>query len=183
MQKLLTDRIISPDNIIIPEWHIFCHTPTTVGIYTEGKLYFSNNCHPWMWGKVKSGFDFRVLPTGELVYWGSDYPWSTLKKIKALFDKGQYTLLARTVKFNLNSVLVNEKDGIARYTFDELDQYHPEVRDNLYERERHLMSPRLKRFMLPKEQVSAEYKESCNYWKNKIGNLDVAEWHLLKYQE
>lgn len=37
-----------------------------------------------MWGKVESGFDFRVLPTGELVYWGSDYLWSTLKKMVLL---------------------------------------------------------------------------------------------------
>lgn len=27
------------------------------------------------------------------------------------------------------------------------------------------------------------YELSCEYWANKIGNMDVAEWHLLIYEE
>jgi hypothetical protein len=34
-----------------------------------------------------------------------------------------------------------------------------------------------------KKQEKTAYELSCEYWENKIGNMDVAEWHLLIYEE
>jgi hypothetical protein len=34
-----------------------------------------------------------------------------------------------------------------------------------------------------RKEDKTPYELSCEYWENKIGNMDVAEWHLLIYEE
>ena len=187
MRKIKTDKLITPDHVEIPEWDISYNVriKTIVGIYQNGKLWIKEGgIHPQMWGKCGSSFDFRLLPTGELVYWGQDFPWKYFKNIKYLLDNNQFIRIGRITNIpEFTSVLVNEPDGIAQYTIDELQNVKSNIVDNSHLRLLHITNPRTKKLLIPKEQVSAEYKESCKFWEDKIGDLDVAEWHLLKYQE
>lgn len=46
-------------------------------------------------------------------------------------------------------------------------------------------SPYLSRLRKRKEEPTekSQYQLSCEYWDRKIGAMDVAEWHLLMYEE
>lgn len=86
--------------------------------------------------------------------------------------------------------LSNEEDhlNIVRCSLYELYENEDiDIQSNIYERQYHILTPmqkeQMKRSGRFKRKFDKYYDESDKTWKDKIGDMDVAEYHLLIYGE
>lgn len=103
-----------------------------------------------------------------------------ISKFPSLLD--YYIIFKEQTENSINVIRCKFSD------FDDLRKQNIEILNTIDNRGWHIMNPIQKtslaknnRFI--KEKLSNYYIESCNMWYNNIGNLDIAYWHLLRYEE
>lgn len=83
--------------------------------------------------------------------------------------------------------IVNDVNSIIRCSYDEFIKGDFELYD--CSKLRFFVpsndSPYLRRVKIKREEPKekSQYQLSCEYWDQRIGGMDVAEWHLLMYEE
>jgi hypothetical protein len=77
--------------------------------------------------------------------------------------------------------------NIIKCSLDEFYDSDFDVMDNVYERQYHILNPKQKEMMKKsgrfKRHSERYYQEGDKVWKDKIGDIDIAKYHLLIYGE
>lgn len=189
--------LINPDQLICPNLHLNLKSidnDCIAGTLSDIELYFGK-WHPDIYNEfhLQYGLDFRIWFNSKIICFWLDKPnlFKYLKIIKHRLLHGQYFCVHCDTFGELDIsdfiVVYQLKNEIIYKTVQELIE-NPEVEysDNTVCKLRHLLTPTLKNIT---EDVNIKwikhlyYVESCKYWTNKISTLDVAEWHLLMYEE
>lgn len=190
---------IDPDHIYIEEENIKINISFEKQItitYLNDTVYIGNIIlHPGIHNELKNsdGLDIRIFPDYKFVtIWPqqSKIYFKSLLDIKNKLKIGDYILLDDSEIDNLDIsdfYLVFDDDIIYKYKISELgniDLEYFELKYDHRERTFHILTPvekiKSEDFKMDKH---FQYIQSNNYWRNKIGNLDVAEYHLLMYEE
>ena len=84
-------------------------------------------------------------------------------------------------------VEISNEQYICKCTYDDLKEMAKDpdykLTDTSSLRPFHLLPPQIKLNFVTHEEKKTLYDMSCEYWTKRIGNMDVAEWHLLMYEE
>ena len=204
------DHIVSPDCCVIPEWglHLSCmdNRNMTIALCND-KLFCSHyEKHIFMeYYKQRKPDDIilevRAWDEKKIIsLWTPSirgYIKDCLMEIKDRLAVGDYVELYGfpnpptdlsdyhiifTIQRALQLFIVN-------CVFDELnkiDEYA--ILDNSIERQWHILLP-IEKYMHKKNNWAAQraqyeyYYESIEMWKNKAGDMDIAKYHLLMYEE
>lgn len=77
--------------------------------------------------------------------------------------------------------------NIVKCRLDEFYDSNLNIMDNIYERQYHILNPKQKEAMKRsgrfKRHFERYHQEGDKAWKDKIGDMDVAKYHLLIYGE
>lgn len=199
------DNIVTPECCHIPEWDISlsCQDKNTVSIafYNDVAYCIFNGIHD-----VKHRENSTLEDYLELRLW-------TDKKILAIWITGKENMkdiLKRIQKKLLDadyivnegyepiSIDLSEYDVVFLENADDnlniikcsLEEFYDSdfnVMDNIYERQYHILHPeqkeRMKRSGRFKRHFERYYQEGDKAWKDKIGDMDIAKYHLLIYGE
>lgn len=122
-------------------------------------------------------------------------------KMQNLLKNKSYVVNTHRTRNKINSILYSINIDISKYNFLFLIEDKGDTKimlcdyDFIQKQAQNttiiLSSTNFHRFFIKLKKTKKEikkikysvYKEDCEYWKNKIGNMDVAEYHLLKYEE
>jgi hypothetical protein len=181
------EMLIAPDRLYIPQLDIECRFDSpdaNVFVLHSGKLYEGGRIgsHPFIYNKNDlwgAGVDGRMWTRRKIVaFWhrdGDDDPLEAMEKVNAQHNIEDYTIIFLGI--------VDGQEKIVVCPFQDLEEAKrkatPMDTDNL----RWMWSANNKRRGPAKKKDNTAYAESCRYWKKRIGNMDVAEWHLLMYEE
>lgn len=195
----------TPDRLVIPEWGYSIQFYSCEGVvftYIENALYVGMTpvVHPIMYSKYKfkeHGFDGRIwIQQKVLTFW---FDCSKTKKefCNDIMTVRQKFLDRVFVSFSEKEPFLLDID-ISDYTFifiGVIDGKNMIIRcdyDSFFSEDFELFNTYTLRFFRPfrrvkKEELKpgdkTEYQRYCEWWVNKIGSMDVAEWHLLMYEE
>jgi len=205
------EQYASPDEIRIKDLHIwvtFREINTITFTLINNTLYLGDSAsvHPILYAKNNlrgNGFDGRLWCDKKyFTFWFND--WDNTKeafinicKINTYIKKKSFIPFTR---HNLKKNIVDEINSlnidITEYMFFFLVKDKNDIKvmmcDYDYIKKQAYnttisVSPTIRRFFVrPPKSKKISYKayiEDCNYWKNKIGNMDVALYHLLAYEE
>lgn len=188
-------NVVDPDTIDIPEWniHLFFRNEQNLTVSViDGKVYvYKNGEHRRIRWKVKSknGIDARIWLKQKLISTWTEggNVWKAIWKIKEALKSGDFIKWDDEQSIDISDFQFIIK-GPKKFTFDEIKQFienehYPDLLDNCYYRPFHIILPSDKKLYLNKEYIINIYKENEKFWTDKIGSLDVAEWHLLMYEE
>lgn len=199
MRKCSKTNVVSPDIIDIPEFGLkLHHTDKDVVTITFGKECFvaaDMTKHPSVRCRTRdySGLDLRLWTKSKVcAFWYIDEnPFPYICKLKDILINKTYRAYGSMPipKINLEEwrFIFQTIDDCIEATFDDIKQFctnPPALYNNRSFGRLHTMRPREK-VMNPiwRNFISFEYQQDLEYWRNKIGNMDVAEYHLLMYEE
>ena len=192
--------VATPDKIIVPEWNIKLRmgmgTYTIALTYLDFKLYVSSRNHPMLYKDLhinELGFDVRIWPKDHYVtFWCDETNKATvtawLKDIQQKIEKRDYsagpfflgkknlditgsTLIFMGIIDNETYVIKCDWDSFLSEDFELADTFSRRMFLPLIERNSRLLNRK------------AEYDETARFWEHKIGKMDIAQWHLLMYEE
>ena len=108
-----------------------------------------------------------------------DYIGENYKPIK--IDLSEYDVIF-TVKDNDNKIKIVKCSLQEFYNYPDFN-----ILDNLYQRQYHIFSPvdkmKIKNTFRFKKKKKRYFDEANKKWKDKIGDMDVAQYHMLIYGE
>ena len=191
----------TPDEVFVPEWDYvdkFYNSDYIAFIYLDGTLYMSNGptAHPMMYGKYKfrnHGLDGRIwVPQRWFTFW-FDSSWTKDRLLDDIRKTRRLLLESNYTPFKAVDVSIPPID-ISGYTFIFMgiidgEQYIIECDyDTFFSEDFELMDTAKLRMFRPFRKydlraTDTPYRKSCKWWSKKIGGMDVAEWHLLMYEE
>lgn len=178
--------LITPDRLYIPELDIACRfdePDADVFVFHSGKFYNGGKGgHPFiynrndLWG---AGVDGRLWRRHKIItFWhrdGDDDPLETMAKVNTQCNIEDYTIIFLGIIDGLEKIVV--------CPFQDLDEARRKVTPMDTDNLRWMWSANNKRRGPAKKKDNTAYSESCRYWEKRIGSMDVAEWHLLMYEE
>ena len=209
MRTTARPHLVSPDRIMVPEWRLLlnCWDKDNIPLsLCNDVLYYGSfkSKHSEIHIKIHSQntFDLRLWKERKTIAFWSQLPkdetFKTLLRVRDLFSHKKYVNVALPLKpivddINLDEyvVIFNCDRCVFECTFSEIEKFcesglYPVVDYNYNRRPFHLLTPMEKKLFETKTIKSENmcyYLESCKYWEKRIGNMDVAEWHLLMYEE
>lgn len=176
---------VSPDLIYIKEWKYalsFSAKDAITILYNRTHLYTTVRKHPML--PIKDGFQARIWTDSKIITWWYDPDWHPYITIWEMINTAisnhyiqdliSYTAVFRT---NRNTVI---RVPIREMTCSMFNTMY----DNTSERALHLMPPLTRKAIEDRNASIKEWRhkyyiEDCKVWTKRIGNMDVAEWHLL----
>ena len=203
----------TPDRIFIPEWNIGCKFYMEEGVtwtYYHNLLYAGKRplIHPSIYTAYNfkdMGFDGRLWTDFKLFtfWWCCDcgfgkkeiITWT--KEIAEKFRNGDFVLpkvarlktdLPDTVDiteytFMFNGI-VDGAEKVIKCDYDTFIKGEFEIYDHKKLRFFRQKDIELgEKILYGESKEKSQYQLSCEYWDRKIGSMDVAEWHLLMYEE
>lgn len=205
VKPYIQDNIVTPECCHIPEWDISlsCQDKNTVSIafYNDTAYCIFNGIHDVNYRKNSALEDYLELRLWTdkkiLAIWitGKDNMKDILKRIQQkLLDADYITNEGyEPISIDLSEydiVFLENDNGNLNIVKCGLDEFYDprfDVMDNIYERQYHILSPSQKEMMKKsgrlKKRLEQYYQEGDRALKNKIGNMDLAEYHLLIYGE
>ena len=181
--ELHKDDNLTPDRIVISSWGydlMAFRNPSTAISFDGMKIYYGfGPCHPPLYEKYpdKEFLDFRYYPQENLLslwVYTPDTIISQLLEFKSSYDSMDEKPFPPTAK------LVFLSKGVAvSCPLDEIPKLTT-IDDNSYLRQFHVMSPMEKPQHSDREEL---YRLSERAWVANHGTLDIAEYHLLAYEE
>jgi len=200
--KVLEENdICNPDSVYIFKWNLdleyhdydskcitFLKNNTVI-------LFRDNHIMLRKYYKIKKSdvaLDLRIWIENKLItFWTSDSK-NYLKTIKQCLEQIKKENLIDNID-SYNIIFQKKDENNTIFIIDcpvsEIDdaiddEYYFQLNENYYNRGRlHLMSPFLKKNFIKQGEIHYQYIKSCQYWSDKIGNLDIAHYHLLIYEE
>lgn len=184
---------VSPDYVYIPEWEydLKYNDKDAITVAFNEKTLLLTPLKHWQ-TKMGSGFFARFWTDSKIFTWwySPNYnPYATIWKIidHISCNAGCQLNVDMSVVGNLadyTAVFSSDAGTIVRTPIREL-KYNSVAYgyNNTRERIFHLKSPREK-YLIRKDASIKEWKhqqyiEDCKVWTNRIGLMDVAEWHLM----
>lgn len=195
MKKYLRSEV-TPDRIIAPDLNIKVHfraEDQIAGTLCDDVLYFSTiHGDIYKTFSLDHGIDFRIwMWRGIMAFWFDQD--DIFKKLEIIRDKlinGDFICINKHIdKTDISDFTViykYNKEIMHKKVKEIIENPDTEYSNNKNERLLHLTSPILKKyFESPKDKLNKYlyYLEGCRKWTKRIGNMDVAEWHLLMYEE
>lgn len=187
---------VTPDRIIIPDLNIniyFRDNDQIAGTLCDNVLYFSTvHTDIYKTFSLNSGIDFRIWIERKIIaFWfDQDNIFKQLKTIKDKLINGDFVCINKHIdKTDISEFTIiykYNKEIMYKTVKEIIKNPDTEYSNNRKERFLHITSPILKKYLeSPKDKQDKYqyYLEGCEKWVNIIGNLDVAEWHLLMYEE
>ena len=207
--KYIKDRHrVTPDKLFIREWGLdedINNAPNITFALIGEVLHLSKDVHPRMYsrnrlGEGYSGFDGRIYTNKKVMMFWQYGTENTLQYVLKVIDKVCFSdfksdveVLSALVDFRPQDYVFiylvehNNEPYICKCSYDDLKNL---ARDPNYKlsdtsslRPFHLLPPQIKLNFVTHEEKKTLYNMSCGYWAKRIGNMDVAEWHLLMYEE
>lgn len=203
--KYSSDNIVTPECCHIPEWDISlsCQDKNTISIafYNDTAYCIFNGIHDIKHRENSTLEDYLELRLWTdrkiLAIWitGKDNMKDILKRIQQKLLDVDYVanegyepisidLSEYEIAFleNVDGTLNIVKCGLGEFYDSDFD-----VVDNIYERQYHILTPeqkeRMKRSGRFKKHFDRYHMEGDKVWKDKIGDMDIAKYHLLIYGE
>ena len=179
--------LVAPDRLYIPQLGIACRfdePDADVFVFHSGKFYDGGRggTHPFiynrndLWG---AGVDGRLWTSRKIItFWhrdGDDDPLEAIGKLNGQRNIEDYTIIFLGI--------VGGEEKIVVCPFQDLDEVRRKVTPMDTDNLRWMWSANNRRRGPAKKKDNTAYSESCRYWERRIGNMDVAEWHLLMYDE
>ncbi len=161
--------IVSPDGIYVDEIKLSCRDKDAIAItYVNGEIYIYKGLHPTLYesrGITKEGFDFRIWTDSKIcTFWPCKDCFYLLVSANELL-KPKYNLEEYTFYYTLNkNIHIVKWNSILKLSNTNIIPDRPIRLWNLNSR----------------RIIKTEWER---YWLNRIGDMDVAEWHLLMYEE
>lgn len=179
--------LITPDRMYIPELGVskrFDAMDAMVFVFHSGTFYTSGmrGTHPMIYGRENlwgPGIDGRLWKDAKVFsFWyreGDDNPLFEIEEINKQFNVEDYQFVFLGI--------VNGEDKVVSCSYDDIPKIRWDIRPVDTENLRWIWSGGVERRKPRKKTDSSAYGETCRYWENRIGGMDVAEWHLLMYEE
>ena len=186
-------NIVTPDRIIVPDLNIkvyFRDWDQIAGTLCNNVLYFSTvHGDIYKTFSLNSGIDFRIWIERKIIaFWfDQDYIFKQLKVIKDKLINRDFICINKHIdKIDISdfTVIYKHNNEVVYKTVKEIIE-NPDAKysNNRNERFLHITSPILKKYFKSTKDKYKYYLEGCKKWVNTVGNLDIAEWHLLVYEE
>ena len=199
------DCSVTPDLINIPKWKylLYYNQKDAVSISYDGKdivVIGNGEAHPAVkryFKHTKETFDIRLWgkPKVLSVWTSPQYNiFASLQKVITSIQNNNYKVLhgwaVNIGDINEYSILFCEQRLLDKYIvrcniqdLQELNAADTYIVSNELERLWHIWTPEEKIRRLNESEALRlkkhfHYKTTCSKWKHKIGNMDVAEWHL-----
>ena len=206
LDKIYTqDNIVTPECCHIPEWNISlsCQDKNTVSVafYNDTAYCIFNGIHDVKHRKNNTLEDYLELRLWTdkkiLAIWitGKDNMKDILKRIQQkLFDadyivnEGYEPIGIDLSEYEIVFLKKSEDElNIVKCSLDEFYNSDFNIMNNIYERQYHILTPMQKEQMKKSGRFRNEFrkyiKEGNKVWNDKIGDMDVAQYHLLIYGE
>lgn len=205
-----TERIC-PDQVYVPDLDLnlrFYDSDSFVITYLNDIVYVANNItHPQIYMKLgkrkdRDGIDVRLWRNRKiLTVWLKKSLEEIILSLFQIRDKlleGNYVYIDKIYRRKEDSTKIDISDysfvfeygrHVYCYTFDELSIKYSEIINETKDKDLtqlpifHVLSPLDKIKYQNEEEKHLYYLEDKKYWYDKIGNMDVAEYHLLMYEE
>lgn len=204
--KYTDDCVVNPNSLVIPKWgyNLEYTDEDALPISYDGNLVVVGNfsmAHPPLAGffsPFTRRFDIRLWTESKVLsLWtnkGYD-PFISLldiyNKIQSNDFKNRWNILKDILNLNVYQIIFCRystlSSQIVRCSFSDIENFISsdiELISNEFEKGWHILSPALKQELLKSNKLLQQeryshYRTMCSKWEHKIGNMDVAEWHLL----
>ena len=188
--------MVTPDRIVVPEWGLedMLWKREWLAWTMDGNtlVVSSSDVHNLIYNKFRIDrpcFDGRLDVGGKrFTFWwdkslGGDTWKERVRTVVERFGHGNFysedTVMEPIDVTSWEFFFTGKVDGelvAVRCSYSELLEWDGDVVDTLNGRF-------LTGFRRLWKGETTPYMESCRYWKKKIGNMDVAQWHLLIYSD
>lgn len=205
IKPYIQDNIVTPECCYIPEWSISlsCQDKNTVSMtfYNDNLYCVFDGIHDVEHRKnenLEDYLDLRIWTDKKIIaVWIKDKRFAhILLRIEHKLRDGDYKVNNGYEPISINLAeydivfLSKEEDHLniikcPLYEFYENEDMN--IQSNTYERQYHILTPMQKEQMKKsgrfRKKLNSYYSEGDKAWKDKIGDMDIAQYHLLIYGE